>query len=76
MSFHDVVAKVQPPVTAKGMGIYNAQGKPIAVCADSWMASAIADLINKGVPAAQEVRAEYERQQIRLINLVEDIEPA
>ncbi len=54
MSYLDSIATVQTPVSAIGLNILNRHCDVVARCENSFMASAIADLINKGTPAAEE----------------------
>jgi hypothetical protein len=70
MSYLDVIATVQTPVTANGAIVQNRNGEAIAMCDNSFMATAIADLINKGVPAAEAEGVRHAERQQRLADLV------
>lgn len=65
MAFHDILTTVHAPVTAQGANIVNSFGVVVAtVNGDSFLAAALAELINLGVPAAETKRNEYHAREL------------
>lgn len=56
MAFLNSIETVQTPVTALGNSLVNRHCEVIATCDNGFMASALADMVNKGIQAAE---AEY-----------------
>lgn len=70
MTFLHLVRTVHAPVTALGQDIKNSFGVTIATATDSFIATAIAALINHGVPAATQEELRYEGQQDSLRDIL------
>lgn len=66
----NILATVHCPVEAVGKEIRNSFGITVATCTDTWVASAIAALINHGVPAAQADHERHLAQEDRIRSLM------
>ena len=63
MSFHYVTRTVQTPVRASGAVVLNRHDEIVATTETSFMASALADLINLGAVEAAKAEAGYDAAQ-------------
>lgn len=59
----DLLATIHCPVTAQGNSIVNSFGVICATANNSFLATAIAEMINLAIPAAQARNEEYETRE-------------